>query len=130
MTTTTDRKKTTVHLTNEITVSPRISRLWGKLAENWGYSPIGFLDEAKRSLLESIRDDRHIRHRAEKAGVTEEEYIQEKIAAAPYISKSLTIERCVYEKLETAARNMGKDADDFIKYAIVLATEKHLETAE
>lgn len=128
--TTADRKNPSVQLTDEITVSPRISRLWGKLAENWGYSPIGFLDEEKRSLLESIRDDRHIRHRAEKAGVTEEEYIQEKIAAAPYISKSLTIERCVYEKLETAARNMGKDADDFIKYAIVLATEKHLETAE
>lgn len=130
MTTTTDRKKTSVQLTDEITVSPRLFRLWGKLAENWGYSPLGFLTEEKRSLIESIREDRHTRHRADKAGMTEEEYTQSRIASAPYVSKSLTIERSEYEKMEAAALNIGKDIDAFIKYAIVLATEKHLNTAE
>lgn len=128
MTTTTDRKNPSVQLTDEITVSPRLSRLWGKLAENWGYSPLGFLEEEKRSLIESIRDDRHTRHRADKAGMTEEEYTQSRIASAPYVSKSLTIEREVYEKMEAAARNLGRDMDYFIKYAIVTATEKEIRT--
>lgn len=124
--TTTDRKKTSVQFTDEITVSPRLFRLWGKLAENWGYSPLGFLAEEKRSLIESIRDDRHTRHRADKAGLTEEEYTQAKIDSCPYVFTSLTIEREVYEKMEAAARNLGSDMDDFIKYAIVTATEKEL----
>lgn len=125
--TTTDRKTPSVHLTDEITISPRLFRLWGKLAENWGYSPLGFLAEQQRGLLESIREDRH---RADKAGMTDEEYIQSLIDSAPYVFKSLTIERGDYEKMEAAARNIGKDMEDFIKYALILATEKHLNTAE
>lgn len=124
--TTTDRKTPTVKLTPEITVSPRLNRLWAKLAENWGYSPLGFLDEEKRSLLESIRGDRHTRIRADKEGLTEDEYIQSRIDAEPYVFSNLTIERSVYEKIKAAAHNKGMDVSDFIQNAIVLASEKGL----
>lgn len=126
MTTTNNRKTPTVQLTPEISVSPRLNRLWAKLAENWGYSPLGFLAEEKRSLLESIKDDRHTRIQADKAGLTEDEYLQSRIDSAPYVLSSLSIERSVYEKIEAAAHNKGMEVSDFIKYAIVLATEKEL----
>lgn len=124
--TTTERKNPTVGFTDEITVSPRLFRFFSKLADIWGYSPLGFLNEERDSLLQSVRDARLTRHRADKAGLTEEEYTQAKIDSCPYVFTSLTIEREVYEKMEAAARNLGRDMDDFIKHAIVTATEKEI----
>lgn len=128
--TTTDRKTPSVQLTDDIFVSPRLFRLLGKLAENWGYSPLGFLEEVKRSQIESIRDDRHTRIRANNAGLTEEEYIQAERNAAPYVDKVLSLERCVYERMEAAASKAGKDLKAFIIDAAMDAVEKHLKEAE
>lgn len=73
---TNNRKSPTVRLTDEITVSPRLYRIFSNLAERMGYQVSEFIADAWSAELTACKEDRATSRRAAKAGMTRTEYLQ------------------------------------------------------
>lgn len=74
--TTADRKNPSVQLTDEITVSPRLYRIFSNLAERLGYQVSDFIADAWSAELTACKEDRALSRRAAKAGMSRSEYLR------------------------------------------------------
>lgn len=73
---TTTRKTPSVRLTDEITVSPRLYRIFSNLAERLGYQVSDFIADAWSAELTACKEDRAVSRQAAKAGMTRSEYLR------------------------------------------------------